>query len=91
MRYLFWQGKPAVVRDSEIEMIRTYLHGKEREEVLIEKLKPGDEVVFLRGGLKDQHAVIEHINPAQVRLILPVLGYKITTKLSDIAPAGVVS
>jgi transcription antitermination factor NusG len=91
LRYLFWQGAPAVVRDTEIEMIRTYLHGRARENVLIEELKPGDSVVLLRGALKDQRAFVEHISPSQVRLILPVLGYKITTRLSDVAPVRAAS
>ena len=91
LRYLFWQGAPAVVRDSEIEMIRTYLHGRSRENVLIEELKPGDTVVMLRGVLKDQQAFVEHLSPSQVRLILPVLGYKITARLSDVAPVRAAS
>ena len=89
LRYLYWQGQPAIVRDAEIEMIRTYLHGRDREEVLVEKLHPGDEVVLLRGALKGQHAHIEHLSPARVRLLLPVLGYKITARLSDVAPVPV--
>ena len=91
LRYLFLQGKPAVVRDQEIEMIRTYLDGREQQQVLVESLKPGDEVVLLRGGLKDQRAHIQHIDATRVRLVLPVLGFKVSVKLSDIAPVRVAS
>ncbi|MDM9631157.1 UpxY family transcription antiterminator [Robiginitalea aurantiaca] len=91
LRYLYWQGAPAVVRDTEIEMIRTYLHGQEREDVLVEALKPGDQVVLLRGALKDQQAFVEHLSSTRVRLILPVLGYKITTRISDVVPVRTAS
>ena len=91
LRYLFWQGQPAVVREEEIEMIRSYLHGRERQEVLVESLNPGDEVVLLRGALKNRHAHITHIDSSRVRLVLPVLGYKVSVRLSDIAPVRAAS
>lgn len=86
LRYLFWQGQPAVVRDTELDLIRTYLEGREKQQVLVERLGVGDEVVVLRGALKGQQAHIETLGPARVRLVLPVLGYKITARLTDVAP-----
>ena len=91
LRYLFLQGTPAVVRDAEIEMIKTYLDGQEQHKVLVESLNQGDEVVLLRGALKDQRAHVQHIDAARVRLVLPVLGYKVSVKLSDIAPVRAAS
>ena len=87
LRYLFLQGKPALVREEELQMIRTYLEGREKQSVLVERLSEGDTVVLLRGPLKDTHAHIEQVAANRVRLVLPVLGYKITAKLSDVAPA----
>jgi transcriptional antiterminator RfaH len=91
LRYLFWQGSPAVVREEEIGMIRTYLDGREEHQILVESLKPGDEVVLLRGALQDQRAHIQHIDATRVRLVLPILGYKVSVKLSDIAPVRAAS
>lgn len=88
LRYLFWQGRPAVVRDEELEMIRTYLEGRERQQVLVERLGVGDEVVLLRGALKDTHAYVEQMDAVWTRLVLPSLGYKIIARLSDVAPVG---
>ena len=86
LRYLFWLGQPATVREEEISTIRTYLEGREKQQVLVERLSEGDTVVLLRGPLKDRQAHIEKIDASRVRLVLPVLGYKITAKLSDVAP-----
>ena len=85
--YLFLQGQPAVVRDEELSMIRTYLEGRERHQVLVERLGVGDEVVLLRGALKNTHAYVEQLDPVYTRLVLPALGYKIIARLSDVAPA----
>ena len=89
LRYLFWLGAPATVRDEEISNIRTYLEGREKQSVLVERLSEGDTVVLLRGPLKDQQAHIEHLDPTRVRLVLPALGYKVTARLSDVAPVEV--
>ena len=89
LRYLFWLGAPATVRDEEISNIRTYLEGREQQSVLVERLSQGDTVVLLRGPLKDQQAHIEHLDATRVRLVLPALGYKVTARLSDIAPVEV--
>jgi transcription antitermination factor NusG len=86
LRYLFWQGKPAVVRETELDLIRTYLEGRESQQVLVERLGAGDPVVLLRGPLKGQQAHVETLSASRVRLILPVLGYKITARLTDVAP-----
>jgi transcription antitermination factor NusG len=86
LRYLYWQGKPAVVRETELDLIRTYLEGRERHQVLVERLAVGDQVVLVRGALKGQQAHIETLSTSRVRLVLPVLGYKITTRPGDVAP-----
>ena len=91
LRYLYWQGAPAVVREKEIEMIRSYLDGREQQHVLVESLSPGDKVQLLRGPFKDCQAHIEHLDTSRVRLVLPILGYKVSVKISDIAPARAAS
>jgi transcription antitermination factor NusG len=86
LRYVFWQGKPAIIRDAELEMIREYLDGKGKQDVMVEKFRVGDAVVLMRGALKNTQAFIEQLNTARARLILPALGYKITVRTSDLAP-----
>lgn len=86
LRYVFWHGKPAIIRDEELEMIQNYLEGKEKHQVLVERLQIGDPVVLLRGGFKNQLAYIEQLGGAKARLIFPALGFKITTLISDLSP-----
>lgn len=86
LRYVFWQGKPAVIRDEEIDMIQNYLEGRNKHQVLIERLKVGDCVVLLRGGFKNQIAYVEQLGNNKARLIFPELGFKITTQITDLSP-----
>ena len=85
LRYVFWQGKPAVIRD-ELEMIQNYLEGREKHQVLVERLQIGDPVVMMRGGFKNQVAFVEQLGATKARLVFPALGFKITTQISDLSP-----
>ncbi|MGB5172790.1 MAG: UpxY family transcription antiterminator [Eudoraea sp.] len=86
VRYVFWQGKAAKVRASEIQLLKEYLDGEVMGEGRIEKLAVGEEVRFARGALKDRTARVEKIGPHKVRLVLPVLGYRITARMADLVP-----
>ncbi|MEX0681611.1 MAG: UpxY family transcription antiterminator [Balneolales bacterium] len=48
LRTVFWKGKPALIRDEEIEVMRHFLD--EAEEVNVSKLQPGDRVKVTEGG-----------------------------------------
>lgn len=41
VRYLFWQGMPAIVRDSEIDSIKTMLNEVDHQRICTRPLKPG--------------------------------------------------
>ncbi|MFM1879440.1 MAG: hypothetical protein RLZZ241_2306 [Bacteroidota bacterium] len=86
LRYVYWQGKPAIIRDQELEMIQAYLEGKEKQEFLVEQLQIGDPVVLLRGGFKNNVAYVERLGSRKIRLVFPSLGFKITTLVSDVSP-----
>ena len=86
MRYLMWQGKVARVRDEEIGLMKEYLDGEHQEVPSVERLSVGEKVTFTSGALKDRDAVVEEIGPHSVRLVLPVLGYRITARRADLVP-----
>ena len=85
VRYLFWQGKPAVVRDEEMAVMKEYLQEKgSANHILVERLAPGDKVTFKYGVLKDREAVVEEIEQNKILLVLPALGYRIRARMADL-------
>ena len=86
VRYLFCQGTAAKVQESEIHLLKEYLDGEAMEDARIEQLSVGEEVRFARGALKDRPAIVEKIGSHRVRLVLPVLGYRITARMADLVP-----
>ncbi len=74
IRYLFWLGKPATVRDSEIEAIQKWLSAPGTYEVTLDQWKKGDKVVLESGPFISQSATIQEVKQNHYILILESLG-----------------
>ncbi|MBP6619055.1 MAG: UpxY family transcription antiterminator [Leadbetterella sp.] len=74
VRYLFWLGKPAMVKDSEIESIRNWLSVPDVYEVSLDKWKKGDKIVLDSGPFISHSAIIQEVKQHHYILILESLG-----------------
>lgn len=84
MRYVYWLGKPAMVKDIEIEIIKDWLEGGRTEKIEVEGLQPGDRIKLNSGVFKDKDARIVYISKKNMRLILEDLGFTVTVKLKEV-------
>ena len=68
--YVYWLGKPAVVRDEEIETIKKFLNEFKSIEVSDNQLKEKDAVIINRGVLMNYKGVVVEIlgNKARVKI-----------------------
>ncbi|WP_291968073.1 UpxY family transcription antiterminator [Maribacter sp.] len=85
VRYLYWLGKPAVVRDIEMETLKKWLTDDTVENYSLTKLESGDKVAIKYGALKDKKAQIIEIGKTRVRLILEGMGVILNMKIKDLA------
>jgi transcription antitermination factor NusG len=72
---VYWLGKPAVIRDSEIEAIRRFL--SQHVNIKLEK-KPvnvNDKVRVLSGPLMELEGQVLSVKNTAVKVALPSLGY----------------
>lgn len=74
VRYLFWLGKPAIVRNEEIEVIQEWLDGEKVDDAKVDHLNQGDKISIKNGVFKDHEAIIREVGNRKMRLILPKLG-----------------
>jgi transcription antitermination factor NusG len=74
VRYLFWLGKPAVVKDAEIETIKNWLSVPETYDVAVDQWKKGDKIILESGPFSSQSAVIQEVKKNHYVLILESLG-----------------
>lgn len=80
VRYLFWLGKPAIVRDEEITIIKKWLFLPDEFEVLIAPYNIGDEVELESGPFISQKARVKEVNKTHYVLVLESLGCTLKIK-----------
>ncbi|WP_026837158.1 UpxY family transcription antiterminator [Gillisia sp. JM1] len=83
-RYLFWLRKPAVVRDSEIEVLKEWMSNDQVDEARVSAISAGDKIIIANGNFKEQEAVVKEIGKQRMKLILPLLGFTINVKIKEI-------
>ena len=79
VRYLFWLGKPAIVREEEIKLMKNNLSGI-YESITVSDLKKGDAYDIKEGPLKGQVGKIVDLFKNKIKLELPSLGMLVTLK-----------
>ena len=77
MNFIFWLGKPAVIREHEIMQIKYLLKEADSDEVTLENLLPGDKAVITAGQFKDEPVTIISAEKKEYIVILESLGVKL--------------
>lgn len=82
VNFVHWLGKPAIVREEEIDAIRSFLN--EYKAVSIEKtsVKINDVVKITQGPLIHREGRIVQINNNSVKIELPSIGYALVAHVS---------
>ena len=81
LNLVYWLGKPAVIREEEIELIKRFLssHRNVRLEKGIVNVK--DKVKIVNGPLMEMEGEVLSVNNKTVRVNLPSLGYFLTAEI----------
>ena len=81
VRYLFWLGKPAVVRDEEITIIKKWMDPSEGNEVSVLSFKVGDAIQLDSGPFSTQKATVQEITNTHYVMVLESLGCVLKIKI----------
>ncbi|MFB9077375.1 UpxY family transcription antiterminator [Flavobacterium procerum] len=74
VRYLFWLGKPAIVKDEEIEIIKSSLKSPNIADVTVTSIQVGDKIKLESGAFSNQEAIVQEVSNTHYILILESLG-----------------
>ena len=77
VRYLFWLGKPAIVREDEIAALQDGLKDT-MTSFEVKDIKIGDVLPIPSGPFQGKEGIIKQINKNSLQLILKELGVLIT-------------
>jgi transcriptional antiterminator RfaH len=81
VRYLFWLGKPAIVKDEEIDIIKKWLHTPDSYDVSLTAIQVGDSIELESGPFSKQKATVQEVNKTHYVLVLETLGCVLKMKL----------
>ena len=79
IRYVFWLGKPAIVREQEIELMQNNLLGI-YDEISITNIKKGSNFTIPSGPFEGQEGKVINIFKNRIKLELPSFGILVTLK-----------
>ena len=74
VRYLFWLGKPAVVRDEEINIIKMSLKAENICDISVTSIQVGDRIKLETGAFSNQDAIVQEVSNTHYILVLESLG-----------------
>ena len=82
VNFIHWLGKPAIVRDEEIQSVKDFLC--EHNSVAVEKITVNlhDTVRIVRGPFMHQEGKIIQVSNNTVKIELPSMGYALVAKVS---------
>ncbi|MCV2483975.1 UpxY family transcription antiterminator [Flavobacterium sp. SH_e] len=74
VRYLFWLGKPAIVKDQEIEVIKKSLKATNISDISVSTFQVGDKIKLESGAFSNQNAIVQEVSNSYYVLVLEALG-----------------
>ena len=83
VRYLFWLGKPAIIRESEVELMKRYLKGI-YESVSLTNFTKGQLYRISDGILSGKTGKVIETHKNKIKLELQSLGMVVTLKLQAV-------
>ncbi len=94
MNFVYWLGKPAVIRDQEIVVIRKFMNDYKNVQLEKAVVNLNEKVRVLNGPLMMMEGNVLEVKNRTVKVLLPSLGYALVAEvekvnlevISDITP-----
>lgn len=75
INFVHWLGKPAIVKDEEIQVIKEFLSTHNNVEIQQSNVKVRDKIQILYGPFSEREGEIVALRNQMVKVSLPSLGY----------------
>jgi transcription antitermination factor NusG len=75
INFVYWDGKPALIKEKEINAIKQFLNEYENVEVRQIEVEPNQRVKITRGPLMDQEGKVMEVHRKTVKIAIDSLGY----------------
>jgi transcription antitermination factor NusG len=82
VRYLYWLGRPAIIQDQEIALLKESLKGI-LTSVEVEGIQPGDSLTITKGPFQGKEGIVSQVEKNKIRLVLKELGVLVTISRAE--------
>jgi transcription antitermination factor NusG len=81
VNFVYWLGKPAMVKDREIETIKKFLN--EHDNIVVEQinLAPKSKVQINSGPFMDKEATVLQVSRNRVRVVIDSIGFALIANI----------
>ena len=90
VNFVYWLGKPAVIKHKEIEVIRRFLNEYDDVKAIPVKLDADTKVTIRKGAFMDKEAKVLRVFNKKVQVVIESIGYALVAVIdkSNIALKG---
>lgn len=81
INFVYWDGKPAVIKDKEIIIIRQFLDDHENVALVKMDLRPGQQVRITGGPLMDLEGRVLELKNKVAKVLIESLGYMLVADI----------
>ena len=81
INFVYWDGKPAVIKDKEITVIRQFLNDHENVALVKIDLQLGQQVRITGGPLMDLEGKVLEVKNKIVKVLIESLGYMLVADI----------
>jgi transcription antitermination factor NusG len=75
VNFVYWNGKPAVIKEKEIQAIRRFLDENVNVELVKIDIRPDERVRILSGPMMDQEGKVLEVKNKVAKVCIDSLGY----------------
>jgi transcription antitermination factor NusG len=75
VNFVYWDGRPAIIKEKEIQTIKRFLDEYENVEVVKMELNEGDRVQVIAGPMMDQEGKVIEVKNKVAKVCIDSLGY----------------
>lgn len=89
VNFVYWNGRPAVIKEKEIRVIKRFLDDYENVEVVKIDFKPEERVKVIAGPMMDQEGKVVEVKNKMAKVSIDSLGYLLIAYIdkSKLVPA----
>jgi len=90
VNFVYWLGKPAIVKDKEIETIRKFLNDYDEVQAVPLELQKDARITIRQGAFMDKEGKVVRVLNKKVQVVIESIGYRLVAVIdkSNVAVTG---